>query len=218
MDALDKDQCAMHRLFRDACYYKKGIYLKDLSSLNRNVNKIILLDDDEAAAELNPRNLIRVKPYENPRDRNDNVLERITPFLVEVAREGYDNIPELLRDFQGMDSDEIADEMERRVADLMAIRKRGGGGLASFSGMGRRDMPVPEMVPQRRSSSAAPQGLTAKDVVGDAPGSEPDGAGLSGWLQRRQKDQAEQQNRKMEYWNEVMMKKQKEREAKAAAP
>lgn len=216
--SLDKNGCILHRLYKEACYYKKGIYMKDLSSLNRNMNKIILLDDQEEAAALNPLNLIKVKPYNNPKDRDDNVLERITPFLIEIAKESYDNIPELLRGFQGMDSDGIADEMERRVDQLREHRVRSSErGLGAFSGIGRREMPAPEMTPtkSRNRSSAGSQAPTAKDLVGDAPAnSQSIGKGVSGWMQRRQKEQQEEQMRKMEYWNEVMLKKQKEKSAR----
>jgi len=210
----------MHRLYRDACYYKNGIHMKDLSKLNRNTNKIVYLDDDVRAAQLNPQNLIRVKPYDDPTDRNDTTLERITPFLIEIAKEGYDNIPQVLRQFQGMDSDEIADEMDRRVADLRNVRVRGAQrGLGALSGIGQRDLPTPEMTPVRSRAKAAAPGLTSKDLVGAAPpmAGESDGKGISGWLQRRQQEQQEEQMRKMEKWNEIMLKKQQDRAQKAAA-
>jgi len=79
----------MHTLFREACYYKDGVYMKDLSRLNCNISRVILIDDDERAAELNPKNLIRVKPYTDPKDRKDQTLERLVPFLIEIATENY---------------------------------------------------------------------------------------------------------------------------------
>mmetsp|Transcript_17925 Transcript_17925/g.22600 ORF Transcript_17925/g.22600 Transcript_17925/m.22600 type:complete len:80 (+) Transcript_17925:430-669(+) len=79
----------MHTLFREACYYKDGVYMKDLSRLNCNISRVILIDDDERAAELNPENLIRVKPYTDPKDRKDQTLERLVPFLIEIATENY---------------------------------------------------------------------------------------------------------------------------------
>jgi hypothetical protein len=51
------------------------------------------------------------------------------------------------------------------------------------------------------------QQLTAKDLVGAAP--LPDsGGGVVGWMNRRAKEKEEQQMRKMEKWNEIMLKKQ----------
>merc|ERR1711920_332107 len=118
VNSLDKSVCIMHRLYRDACHFKSGHYIKDLNRLNRNVNRMILIDDDEQAAEFNPNNLIRVKPYEDPTDRTDNTLERITPFLVELARKGHSDIPAILSQYRGMDADQIADEYQRRIENL----------------------------------------------------------------------------------------------------
>ena len=45
--ALDKDGCIMHRLYREATHFHNGIHVKDLNSLNRNVKRIVVLDDDQ---------------------------------------------------------------------------------------------------------------------------------------------------------------------------
>ena len=223
----------MHRLYRTECWYQKGQYLKDLGSLNRNLNKVILLDDEVEAAKLFPDHLIKVKPYTDPTDRKDRTLERITPFLIEIARENYDNIPVLLKQFEGLDADGIADELERRVEDMRSVRRRGGRrGLGAFAG--GMDLPEPEMTPVSQGRSRGVSGaagatgagaaggggqLTAKDLisgvdVGDSSSSS--GGGLGGWMKRRQKEQEEMQMRKMEKWNEVMMKKQEEKQQRAA--
>jgi hypothetical protein len=175
----------------------------------------VVLDDDPAALQFQPENLIRVKPYDNPNDREDDTLERITPLLVEISREGYDDIPDLLRQFHGMDADEIADEFERRVADVRIrrdqITQRGLGGFASG-----RDLPPPELPPDisvglGAGASGQQSQLTAKDLVGSAPPSESSESGVIGWLQRRQKQQEEHNKEKFGLWNEVMMKKQAEK-------
>jgi len=226
--SLDKNGCIMHRLFRDACYYKNGTYVKDLASLNRNIRKIILLDDDAKAAQFNPGNLLKIKPYDDPSNRQDDTLKRITPFLIEVAREGYNDIPELFRQFRGMHAGEIALEVERRVEALKSTRvRRAKHGLGFFSNSMNSNLPPPEMtpVPERNqvigTGKGGPQGqLTSLDLVGSDPTSkEKTGFGISGWLKRRQQEQEEQQMRKMEKWNEVMMKKsmeKKQRGVKAA--
>ncbi|KAL3805671.1 hypothetical protein HJC23_005915 [Cyclotella cryptica] len=215
LDSLDSKGYVMHRLHREATHYHNGVHCKDLSWLNRPMRKIVVLDDDPAALQFQPENLIRVKPYDNPSDREDNTLERITPLLVEISREGYEDIPGLLRQFHGMDADEIADEFERRVADVRIrrdqITQRGLGGFASG-----RDLPPPELPPNISGglgAGAAGQQtqLTAKDLVGSAPPSESSESGVIGWLQRRQKQQEEHNKEKFGLWNEVMMKKQAEK-------
>jgi len=232
VDSLDKSGCILHRLYRDACYFKNGIYMKDLSALNRNPNRIILIDDDPNAAGLNPQNLIKVKPYLDPHDRKDDTLERITPFLIEISREQYDDVPTLLAQFGGMDADGIADELERRVEALrdsrMKSAQRGLGKFASSRASSSSFLPPPEMTPlskeqlRQQANAPSPQ-LTAKDLVGADPTSGDSssgggtGSGISGWLQRRQKEQEEEHMRKMEKWNEIMMKKSMEKQQQEEA-
>ena len=219
VDSLDSKGYVMHRLFRDSTNYHNGVHCKDLSWLNRPLRKIIALDDDPEALKFQPENLIRMKPYDDP-NSNDDTLERITPLLVEISREGYDDIPGLLRQFQGMDADEIAMEHERRVNDLRARResvtRRGLGSFASSSS-GRSNMPPPELPPNLEGGGGGDgKQLTSKDLVGNAPpSSESSESGVVSWLQRRQKLHEEQNREKFELWNEVMMKKQAEKKRRA---
>lgn len=212
----------MHRIYRDGTYYHNGVHVKDLSKLNRNINRMIVIDDDMAEVQFNPENVVRVKPYTDPNNRTDNTLARITPFLIEIARENHSDIPVLLSQYQGMDADEIADEQDRRIRYYRDAREeemsRGLGGLAKMS---RKSVVMePELPAQDRSfqPSGAPQQLSAKDIVGAAPSSSgSQSSGLIGFLNRREEEKIEAQQRKFEKWNEVMLRKQKEREEKAKA-
>jgi mitochondrial import inner membrane translocase subunit TIM50 len=226
---LDKHGAIMHRLYRDATYYHNGVHVKDLRRLNRNVKRMIVIDDDAAEVAFNPENLIRVKPYTDPTDRSDTTLERLIPFLLEIARDGHDDIPALLQQYQGMDADEIADEQERRLDQLRRHRQdlssRGFmGGLAQRAAKLQPHLPPPAepaMASYGGSSVAAPAGqLTAKDIVGSAGRSsmgssstlgDESEAGLAGFLNRRAREKEEQAQRKLEKWNEVMMKNQQEK-------
>ena len=217
VDSLDSKGYVMHRLFRDSTNYHNGVHCKDLSWLNRPLRKIVALDDDPEALKFQPENLIRMKPYDDP-SVDDDTLERITPLLVEISREGYDDIPGLLRQFRGMDADEIAEEHERRVGDLRARRERTARrGLGSFASSSKaHSMPPPELPPNFAGGGGdgGVQQLTAKDLVGSAPPPEASESGVVGWLQRRQKQQEELNKDKFELWNEVMMKKQAEKKRK----
>jgi mitochondrial import inner membrane translocase subunit TIM50 len=226
--SLDKDGCILHRLYRDATYYTNGVHVKDLRRLNRDLRRMIVLDDDPAEVQFTPENLIRIKPYTDPTDRTDNSLLRILPFLVEIAREGYNDIPALLSQYRGMDADEIADEQDRRVAELRDHRVRraqqGLGRLALGGGMARA-LPPPELPPASEQESAyyrsnvgaTPQQLTAKDIAGKAPDLlDENSDGFMGWIKRRAKEKEEHQMRKLEKWNEVMIKKQREKRESAA--
>jgi import inner membrane translocase subunit TIM50 len=215
--SLDKSGCIMHRLYRDATYYKDGVHMKDLNRLNRSINRMVVLDDDPLESGMNPENLIRIKPYLDPNDRDDNALERITPFLIEIAREGYDNIPELLSQYQGMDADEIADEQGRRIQYYRQAREdRTSRGLGGIAKLASRSLEIePELEPHK-SNFRPTQQLTSKDLVGAAPPSSGSDAGLMGFLNRRQEEKEEHMKRKFEKWNEVMLKKQKKQEQSKA--
>lgn len=198
-----------HILFREACYYKDGTYMKDISRLNRNPSRVILIDDDEHAAALNPDNLIRVKPYTDPKDRKDNTLERLIPFLIEIATENYDDTRLVLSQFKGMDADAIADDLEARVSRVQSIRSSRGG-LSSWA---NTEKMKPEMAPVDRSRRAPGGGISSMDLIGGAPssslsGSSAKGKGLGGWLQNRQEQQAKEKMEKMEHWNKIMMERQ----------
>jgi mitochondrial import inner membrane translocase subunit TIM50 len=213
----------MHRLYRDATYYRNGVHVKDLKRLNRNVRRMIVLDDDPAEVALNPENLLRVKPYTDPNDRTDKTLARIAPFLIEIVREGYDDFPAILEQYQGMDADEIADEQEHRISqfkqDRQRLSQRGLGGLARGGLMS--NLPEPELQPSTDYGAYGSRSqLTAKDLVGPAPPSftGEDQGGFVDWMNRRVRDKEEQKMLKYEKWNEVMMKKQRQRkEAEDAA-
>lgn len=210
--SLDPKGYVMHHLYRDATNYQNGVHCKDLSWLNRPLRKIVALDDDPDALKFQPENLVRVKPYDNA-NTEDNTLERITPLLVEISREGYDDIPGVLSQFQGMDADEIADEHERRVNELRERRNQiSQRGLGSFAS--KTNLPPPELPPNLDGAPASGQQLTSKDLVGSAPPTETEGSGVIGWLQRRQQQQEEANKEKFGLWNEVMMKKQADRQKK----
>ena len=53
----------MHRLFREATKFHNGSHVKDLSALNRDLKKVIIVDDDPKAFQLQPSNAIQIKPY-----------------------------------------------------------------------------------------------------------------------------------------------------------
>ena len=212
VESLDKEGCIMHRLYRDATHYHNGVHVKDLDRLNRNVNRMIVLDDDPAEVQFHPQNLLRIKPYTDPTDRTDDTLRRITPFLVEIAREGYSDVPALLQQYEGMDADAIADEQERRIREIK-LDRQSRRGLAKWA---PKNEPLPEpdlpneMLQQQQQQ---PQQLTAKDIAG--PAAAPPTTGFVGWMQRRAKEKEEHQVRKMEKWNQVVMAKRQKQQAAA---
>ena len=208
VESLDKDGYIRHRLFRDATHYYNGVHVKDLARLNRNIQRMVVIDDDPAEVQFNPENLIRVQPYEDPSDRTDDTLARITPFLIEIARENVSDVPAVLAQFRGMDAKQLAEAHERRLHALAQHRQTHG--LGSL----RRGpaLPAPELPPAAVSANSSTPQLTARQIAGQGPPGPQlnvDAPGIVGMLNRRAKEKEEHTMRKMEKWNQVLMDKRK---------
>lgn len=57
-DLLDKWGVFRSRLFRESCVFHKGNYVKDLSRLGRDLNKVIILDNSPASYIFHPDNAV----------------------------------------------------------------------------------------------------------------------------------------------------------------
>lgn len=93
VEVLDSKQKIMYKLYRDCCKYMNGVYVKvdvilflrgsnitvpftksislkfqDLSKLNRDLSKVIYIDFDPAAFQLNPENVLRLPKWEGTLD------------------------------------------------------------------------------------------------------------------------------------------------------
>jgi import inner membrane translocase subunit TIM50 len=79
LDKLDPYQYAMYRLYREATRYENGQYIKDLSHLNRDLSKVIIMDSNPTAFSKQPENGIALKPWQG--QANDNGLMDYIPFL-----------------------------------------------------------------------------------------------------------------------------------------
>lgn len=97
----------MHRLYKDSTRFFKGKHVKDLSRLNRDLRKVIIVDDDEVAFVFQPDNGIKIKKFVDPKDKSDRSLDNLKKFLIAIIMEGVQDVPAVLRQFKGMDADQI---------------------------------------------------------------------------------------------------------------
>lgn len=80
LDKLDPYQFFIqYRLFRDATRSVNGTPVKDLTYLNRDLSKVILLDTHPEHASAQPENAIIVPKWEG--DAKDRGLVAMIPFL-----------------------------------------------------------------------------------------------------------------------------------------
>ncbi|XP_065185300.1 carboxy-terminal domain RNA polymerase II polypeptide A small phosphatase 1-like [Sycon ciliatum] len=95
-DLLDRTGCFRHRLFREACVYYKGNYVKDLSRMGREVCNTIIIDNSPASYIFHPDNAVPVGSWFD--DPTDTELLELIPFFegltqvencVDVLKQSY---------------------------------------------------------------------------------------------------------------------------------
>jgi RNA polymerase II subunit A small phosphatase-like protein len=73
-----------HRLYREACTTKSGVY-KDLTLFNRPLRDIVLVDDSDSAAAANPKNTIQI-PNWTGTSSDRALIDWLPPILEQCAQ------------------------------------------------------------------------------------------------------------------------------------
>lgn len=95
LDLLDASQFISGRVFRDHCYEFRGVYLKDLELLGREMARTLIVDNSPHAFALHLDNGIPIESwFENPAD--DQLL-RLLGFLERLTRHHGDDYRPALR-------------------------------------------------------------------------------------------------------------------------
>eukprot|EP00941_MAST-03F_sp_MAST-3F-sp1_P006107 g6107.t1 len=120
-----------HQLFRDATLYTKGTYIKDLSKLNRDLSKVVLVDDEATSFQLQPENGILVPKFEDGTSKKalrDTTLIDLIPFLRRLAQS-----KDVREELQKYDKENmitaIREENEKRTAEEEEEMRKGLGGV-----------------------------------------------------------------------------------------
>ncbi|KAI9288858.1 HAD-like domain-containing protein [Umbelopsis sp. AD052] len=119
LDKLDPYQYAMYRLYREATRYENGEYIKDLSHLNRDLSKVIIMDSNPQAFSKQPENGIAMKPWQG--QANDNGLMEFIPFLEAIALTNVEDVRPVLASFSGT---HIPAEWAAREEQMNAIARQ----------------------------------------------------------------------------------------------
>lgn len=84
IDYIDQNKIAAGRLFRDACIYKDGVYIKDLNRLGRDLSSVVVIDNSSSEYKYNVENAIPVKSWFN--DKRDHELLDLLPILESLSK------------------------------------------------------------------------------------------------------------------------------------
>ncbi|PSK39288.1 hypothetical protein C7M61_001895 [Candidozyma pseudohaemuli] len=102
-------------LFREACRYKDGKVIKDLSLLNRDLNKTVAVEVDKDAVSMQPENAIMLKPWNG---ESDTTLVDLIPLLEYLATQPIKDVRPVIKSFS--QSDDVIAEYKQREARLRA--------------------------------------------------------------------------------------------------
>ncbi|XP_075242169.1 mitochondrial import inner membrane translocase subunit TIM50-like [Convolutriloba macropyga] len=71
VESLNSKGVIMYSLFRDSTHYRNNVYTKDISRINRDHSRVIILETDKAKVVPNPENSLVIPPWDgNMADRN----------------------------------------------------------------------------------------------------------------------------------------------------
>lgn len=84
LDKLDPNVYVAHRLYRAETHYKNGVHIKDLSHLNRALERVVVIDRDEKQVAMHSENAIIIPEWSG--DPNDTALLDLIPFLESLVK------------------------------------------------------------------------------------------------------------------------------------
>uniref|UniRef100_A0A3Q3B805 Mitochondrial import inner membrane translocase subunit TIM50 n=1 Tax=Kryptolebias marmoratus TaxID=37003 RepID=A0A3Q3B805_KRYMA len=132
IDSIDPQGFIMYRLFRDATRYMEGHHVKDVSCLNRDTSKVIVVDCKREAFQLQPFNGMALKKWDGNSD--DRTLYDLANFLKTIALSGVEDVRTVLENYALEDDPieafkrrqvQLAQEEEQRLAELSLQKKQG---------------------------------------------------------------------------------------------
>jgi len=116
LESLDPNGYIMYKLYRDATRYTKGVHIKDLDCLNRDLSKVILVDWNNNAFQLHPQNALRLRKWKG--EDGDRTLVDLAVFLRTIATSNVEDVRLVLEHYGQFDDPlEAFKENQRRLDD-----------------------------------------------------------------------------------------------------
>ena len=83
LDRLDSQRVITHRLFREHCVFNRGLYIKDLRKIGRELKDMIIVDNNPISYTVNQDNGIPIPTWHY--DKTDTELLKLIPILEFLA-------------------------------------------------------------------------------------------------------------------------------------
>ncbi|RDA91361.1 hypothetical protein CP533_0005, partial [Ophiocordyceps camponoti-saundersi (nom. inval.)] len=108
---MDPFRFLMWPLYREATKFEDGEIVKDLSFLNRDLSKVIIIDTNPSHVRKQPENAIILDPWKG--DVKDKELVSLIPFLEYIHTMQHPDVRKVIKSFEGK---HIPTEFARREA------------------------------------------------------------------------------------------------------
>ncbi|WFC93391.1 mitochondrial inner membrane protein required for protein import [Malassezia brasiliensis] len=139
IEKLDPDRRYIaYQLFRESCLQKDGKLIKDITYLNRDPRKVILIDTNPEHVSMQPENAIVLKPWQG--EKGDRELVGLIPFLDAIGIYGVADVRNTLKAYEGkhIPTEHAKNEQlikQRHDEEWHAKRQRLGGLSSMFGGI-----------------------------------------------------------------------------------
>ncbi|CAH1980659.1 unnamed protein product [Acanthoscelides obtectus] len=95
IDALDKKNLISYKLVRDSTHFVDGHHVKNLDRLNRDLNKVVVVDWNEESVKFHPDNRLNISRWTG--NDEDMALVDLTSFLKTIAMTEIEDVREVLK-------------------------------------------------------------------------------------------------------------------------
>jgi import inner membrane translocase subunit TIM50 len=126
--AIDKEN-KCHKLGSAHAEVRDGKMIKRLDLMNRDIGRIVLVDDDPIAFQHFKRNTLQIKPFTDVNDKDDRELLDLIPLLQALIHEGATDFRNTLDGLGTHHAKGAVEEYQMRLtkADIEQNRKRNSG-------------------------------------------------------------------------------------------
>lgn len=152
-----------YRLYRPETKYEAGAHIKELSHLNRDLARVVLVDDDPKHFKYQPENAILLTKWSD--DPGDTALLDLIPFLEGLVQEDVQDIREGIRSLRGKPLRDGLAEYEALASARSNRVAQSRGGLFGPPSVAAQSSPPPG-----QGSGAAGDVENAEDMHGESDG------------------------------------------------
>mmetsp|Transcript_4473 Transcript_4473/g.5188 ORF Transcript_4473/g.5188 Transcript_4473/m.5188 type:complete len:349 (-) Transcript_4473:95-1141(-) len=126
---LDQYGCISHQLYRHSTVYMDNSHVKDISRLNRDLSKVIVVDDKPEEVRLQPENVVRIKSFTDV-NAPDHALEQLLAFLEDLVIRDVPDVREEIKKYGDQDIGEtFVKQLINQKRQQEEQRSKGLGGL-----------------------------------------------------------------------------------------